>query len=66
MADLPETSQPSPGAFRAAYQQAADEGADAVLCLTISSKVSGTFGSAVAAADGLRRRARARPRHPFA
>ena len=50
--DLPETSQPSPGAFRAAFQQAVDEGADAVLCLTISSKVSGTYGSAVAAADG--------------
>ncbi len=49
--DLPETSAPSPGAFQAAYQQAVDEGADAVLCMTISSKVSGTYGSAVAAAD---------------
>src|SRR6185312_986403 len=49
--DLPETSAPSPGAFQAAYQQAVDEGAEAVLCLTISSKVSGTYGSAVTAAD---------------
>ena len=49
--DLPATAAPSPGAFQAAFQQATDEGADSVLCLTISSKVSGTYGSAVAAAD---------------
>jgi DegV family protein with EDD domain len=49
--DLPETSAPSPGAFQAAYQQAVDEGADSVLCLTISSKVSGTYGSAVTVAE---------------
>lgn len=48
---LPETSAPSPGAFQAAYRQAADEGADSILCLTISSRVSGTYGSAVTAAD---------------
>jgi DegV family protein with EDD domain len=48
---LPETAAPSPGSFIAAFQQAADEGADAVLCLTISSKLSGTYASAVTAAD---------------
>jgi DegV family protein with EDD domain len=48
---LPETSAPSPGAFQAAYQQAVDEGAESVVCLTISSRVSGTYGSAVTAAE---------------
>ena len=47
---LPETAAPSPGAFQAAYQQAVEDGADAVLCLTISSKVSGTYDSARTAA----------------
>jgi DegV family protein with EDD domain len=48
---LPETAAPAPGAFIAAFQQAADEGADSVLCLAISSKVSATYASAVTAAD---------------
>jgi DegV family protein with EDD domain len=48
---LPETAAPSPGSFINAYQQAADEGAEGVLCLTISSGVSGTYASAVTAAD---------------
>jgi DegV family protein with EDD domain len=48
---LPETAAPSPGSFINAYQQAADEGAEAVLCLTISAGVSGTYASAVTAAD---------------
>jgi DegV family protein with EDD domain len=42
-AELPETSAPAPGAFQAAYEQAAAEGADAVLCLTISAELSATY-----------------------
>jgi DegV family protein with EDD domain len=49
--DLPETAAPSPGTFMAAYQRATTEGADAVLCLTISSKLSASYASAVTAAD---------------
>jgi DegV family protein with EDD domain len=48
---LPETSAPSPGAFVAAYQQAADEGAEGIVCLALSSGVSATYGSAVTAAE---------------
>jgi DegV family protein with EDD domain len=48
---LPETAAPSPGSFVAAYQSAADDGADGVLCLTISSGVSGTYASALTAAE---------------
>jgi len=48
---LPETAAPSPGSFVAAYQQAADEGADAVLCLTLSADLSGTYASAISAAE---------------
>src|SRR3984957_20296 len=48
---LPETAAPAPGAFVAAYQQAADEGADGVLCLTLSSKLSATYASALTAAN---------------
>jgi DegV family protein with EDD domain len=49
--DLPGTAAPSPGAFMAAYERAATEGADGVLCLTISSKLSATYASAVTAAE---------------
>jgi DegV family protein with EDD domain len=50
---LPETAAPSPGAFQAAFQ--GDEGreGDSVVCITISSDLSGTFQSARAAAKAL-------------
>jgi DegV family protein with EDD domain len=52
-AQLPETSAPSPGAFQEAFVAAADEGYEGVLSLSLSSGVSATFQSAVAAAKSV-------------
>jgi DegV family protein with EDD domain len=46
----PSTSQPSPQAFLSAYQHAAESGAEAILTVTISSAMSGTFENARKAA----------------
>lgn len=43
---LPTTSQPAPGVFRDAYQALIDAGADGVISVHISSKLSGTLNSA--------------------
>ncbi|MGO9197425.1 MAG: DegV family protein [Acidimicrobiales bacterium] len=50
---LPETSAPSPGAFQKAFQEAKEAGADGVVCVTLSSKLSATYQAAVAAADSM-------------
>lgn len=50
-ADLPSTSQPSPAEFAVAYERAVEAGAEAILVITISSKISGTFQSANIAAE---------------
>jgi DegV family protein with EDD domain len=50
---LPETAAPSPGAFEAAFRAAFDEGADAVVCINISSGLSATMASAQNAARAL-------------
>jgi DegV family protein with EDD domain len=50
---LPETAAPSPGAFEQAFRKAADAGADTVVCINISSKISATMASAQNAARAL-------------
>jgi DegV family protein with EDD domain len=51
---LPETAAPSPGAFDAAFRgDPAFQGDNAVVCITLSSNLSGTIESARAAARGL-------------
>ncbi|MCO5215827.1 MAG: DegV family protein [Thermomicrobiales bacterium] len=51
---LPTTSQPSVGAFERAYREAAEaEGVKDIVCVVLSSKLSGTFQSASIAAQNL-------------
>jgi len=50
---LPETAAPSPGAFETAFRAAFDQGADAVVCVNISSGLSATMASAQNAARAL-------------
>jgi DegV family protein with EDD domain len=48
---LPTTSAPPPGAFANAYEDAFKDGADSIVCICVSSKVSGTYNSAVTACE---------------
>ncbi len=50
---LPETAAPSPGAFQLAFEAAADDGYDGVLCLSLSAGVSATYQAAVTAAKAV-------------
>jgi DegV family protein with EDD domain len=54
--ELPETSAPSPGAFAETFLQAAEDGCDGVLCLTLSSELSSTYQAACAGAEETRER----------
>ena len=47
---LPTTSQPTPASFEDAYRELVEAGHD-VVCITIASKLSGTYQSATIAAD---------------
>ena len=49
-APLPRTAAPNPTQFEAAYREAFDDGADGIVCVTISSRMSATHASAVQAA----------------
>jgi DegV family protein with EDD domain len=47
---LPETAAPSPGAFEACFRNLADRGATGIVCINLSSHLSGTMQSAQVAA----------------
>ena len=51
--ELPTTSQPSPGKFQEAYTRLIEEGADGILSIHLSSKLSGTYQSAFNASTSL-------------
>jgi len=50
---LPTTAAPSPGKWAEGFQAAFDEGADAVLCFTVSRNLSATYDAALMAANDL-------------
>ena len=49
----PRTSQPPPAAFQEAYTRLINEGADGILSVHLSSKLSGTYQSACTGRDAL-------------
>lgn len=51
--ELPETAAPAPGKFEAAFRRQADAGADAVVCINISSDLSATMAAAENAARAI-------------
>jgi DegV family protein with EDD domain len=50
---LPETAAPSPGAFETAFRRQAEAGADAIICVMLSSGLSATMQAAQTAATSL-------------
>ncbi|MFH0751376.1 MAG: DegV family protein [Chloroflexota bacterium] len=52
-APFPTTAAPSPGTFQETFEGLFAEGADAIVCPTLGSKLSATFGSATLAAQAL-------------
>ena len=52
-APIPTTAAPSPGTFKAMFEQCFADGADSVVCCLIGAELSGTVGSATVAASML-------------
>jgi DegV family protein with EDD domain len=50
---LPSTAAPSPGQFQEAFERMANDGADGVVCVNLSSKMSATIDAARQAAKAL-------------
>lgn len=50
---LPETAAPSAGRFEEAFRKVANEGADGIICINLSSRLSATMQSAQLAAKAL-------------
>lgn len=49
-APMPRTASPNPGQFEAAFREAFDAGAEGVVCINISQKLSATYAAALQAA----------------
>lgn len=52
--ERPTTSQPTPGAFEQIYRQLLNDGAGGIVSIHISSKLSGTYSTAIRTAENLR------------
>ena len=48
---LPSTSAPAPALFINAFQAAFDKGAQSIICICVSKKISSTYSSAIAACE---------------
>ncbi|NPV56122.1 MAG: DegV family protein [Anaerolineae bacterium] len=48
---IPTTAAPSPGAFAHTYEEAFAAGADALVCVCVSSQISATYSAAVSACE---------------
>ena len=51
---LPETAAPSAGAFEQTFRALADDGADGIVCINLSSRLSATMQAAQVAAKSLK------------